>query len=204
MTDFSLNVEVREVHGRRPSRRLRREDRVPAVIYGGGEAAQSITLSQREISRLILDQSVFSHVISLAFPDATTQQVIIRDLQMHPFKLLVQHMDFQRAKAGQKVTVHVPLNYIGEEGCVGVKTQGGQLHHILVEVEVLAPSDRLPDHIDVDVSNLEKGESIHLSDLKLPEGVSILVLAHGDDKAVVQVLAPRGAATEESEAAGEA
>lgn len=201
MTDFSLMAEARDVHGRRPSRRLRREDRVPAVIYGGGEAAQSISLSQREISRLIQDQSVFSHVITLNITDRASQQVIIRDLQMHPYKALVQHVDFQRAKAGQKVTVHVPINYVGEAECIGARLQGGQLHHILVELEVQAPSDKLPDHIDIDVSGLEKGQSVHLSDIKLPEGVSIIALAHGDDKAVVQVLAPRGAAAEESEAA---
>lgn len=200
MTDFSLNAEARDTHGRRASRRMRRSERVPAVVYGGGEAAQSISLSHREIARLIQDGRAFSHIISLKL-DGASQNVVIRDLQMHPYKAAVLHVDFQRAKAGQQMHVHVPLRFIGDEECVGVKLGGGQLHHILVEVEVSAPADRLPESIEVDVSKLEKGQSLHLSDLKLPKDVSILALAHGDDKAVVNVSAPRGAEPEAEAAA---
>lgn len=198
MTDFTLNAETRDEHGRRNSRRMRRTGYIPAVVYGGGEAAQSISLEHREIARLIQDERAFSHIISLKMKDGKSQNVIIRDLQMHPFKLLIQHVDFQRAKAGQTMHVHVPLHYLGEEQCVGVKLGGGQLHHILVEIEVAAPADRLPEFIEVDVSQLDKGQTLHLSDLKLPEGISIPALLHGDDKAVVNVSAPRGADVDEA------
>ncbi|MEW5791535.1 MAG: 50S ribosomal protein L25/general stress protein Ctc [Pseudomonadota bacterium] len=195
MTEFFLTAQPREETGRRASRRMRRGERVPAVLYGGGEAAQSISLEHREIAKLIEDERAFSHIISLK-TDGAAQDVVIRDLQMHPYKPRILHVDLQRVKAGQQILVHVPLHFVGEAECVGVRLGGGQLHHILVEVEVSAPADRLPEFIEVDVAKLDKGQTLHLSDLRLPAGVTIPALAHGDDKAVVNVSAPRGAAEE--------
>lgn len=203
MTEFVLTAQPREETGRRASRRMRRGERVPAVLYGGGEAAQSISLEHREIAKLIEDERAFSHIISLK-TDGAAQDVVIRDLQMHPYKPRILHVDLQRVKAGQQILVHVPLHFVGEAECVGVRLGGGQLHHILVEVEVSAPADRLPEFIEVDVANLDKGQTLHLSDLRLPAGVTIPALAHGDDKAVVNVSAPRGAAEEASTEEGAA
>lgn len=195
MTEFALSAQLREESGRRASRRMRRGERLPAVVYGGGEPAQSISLEHREVAKLIEDERAFSHIISLK-TDGAAQDVVIRDLQMHPYKPRILHVDLQRVKAGQQILVHVPLHFVGEAECVGVRLGGGQLHHILVEVEVSAPADRLPEFIEVDVTKLDKGQTLHLSDLQLPAGVTIPALAHGDDKAVVNVSAPRGAAEE--------
>lgn len=196
MTDFTLSIESRADEGRRASRRIRRTGYFPAVVYGGKKPATSISLEHRTASRMLKDDAVFSHVIQLKAADGTAENVIIRGIQRHPYKDQILHMDFQRISAGQKVTVHVPIHFTGEAECVGVRMGGGQLHHVMVDIELSAPVDKLPEFIAVDVSGLDKGHSLHLSDIKLPADVSIPALAHGDNKTVVSVSAPRGAAEE--------
>lgn len=204
---FSIPAQERDGHGRRPSRRLRRDGQVPAVLYGDGKPASPLSLEARVLRKLLADERVFTNVVTLEFPDRK-ETALIRDLQMHPYKEEVLHVDFLRVHAGERVTLHVPIHLENEAACVGVKS-GGVLHRALVEVEVEAPVGRLPEAIVVDIAQLQVGESIHLSQIAVPAGVKLIPLGHDDDKEVVSVHSARTAAEadEESEesapAAGE-
>ncbi|WP_416886668.1 50S ribosomal protein L25/general stress protein Ctc [Marinospirillum sp.] len=205
MTQFKFEATARNDLGKGASRRLRRENKyIPAIVYGGEEAPQSIALEQREFYRVLaIEESVYSSVLLLNI-DGKEQQVVIKDMQRHPFKPTVMHMDFQRVDATHTVNILVPFHFINEETCVGVKQQGGMIQHLLNEVEVTALPQNLPASIDIDVAELKEGETIHLSDLKLPAGVSITALAHGGDTGVVSVHAKKGGAQEaEGEEAAE-
>ena len=202
MTDFALNARPREENGRRPSRRLRREGLVPAVVYGDGKPARGITLEARELRKLLPDDRAYTHIIALHLPDGT-ETALIRDIQMHPYKEEVVHMDFLRVHAGERVTLHVPVHLLGEAQCVGLKA-GGVLHRAVVELEVEAPVDRLPEAIEVDIRDLQIGESLHLSQIALPDGVQLLALKHEDDKEIVSVHNARIGGEEEGEEAAPA
>ncbi|WXL24785.1 50S ribosomal protein L25/general stress protein Ctc [Ectopseudomonas mendocina] len=191
MTDFALNAEVRSDLGKGASRRLRRNvAMVPAVIYGGDKAPQSISLLAKELAKLIENEAAFSHVLSLNV-GGTTENVVIKALQRHPSKGFVLHADFQRVVAGQKLTAHVPLHFINEATAVGVKQQGGEISHVIAEVEVSCLPKDLPEFIEVDMAAVEAGQIVHLSDLKLPKGVELVALAHGNDLAVANIHASR-------------
>lgn len=197
MVDFTLNAQARSDLGKGASRRLRRNaNLVPAVIYGGDKAPQSISVELREISKLLENEAAFSHTISLSV-DGQVESVLIKALQRHPSKNFVVHADFQRAIAGQKVTVLVPLHFVNEAASVGVKA-GGEVSHLSTEVEVSVQPQDLPEFIEVDLSALEVGQIIHLSDLKLPAGVELVALAHGNDAAVASIHAPRVDSSEEA------
>ncbi len=212
MTEFALNAEVRSDLGKGASRRLRRNaSLVPAVIYGGEKAPQSISLLAKDLAKLLENEAAFSHILSLNV-DGSNESVLIKALQRHPAKGFVLHADFQRVVAGQKLTAHVPLHFLNEATAVGVKKGGGEVSHTLVEVEVSCLPKDLPEFIEVDLAKLELGQSLHLSDLKLPKGVELVALAHGNDLAVANIHAARvsrdesagEAASEESEGEGEA
>lgn len=194
MTEFVLDAQTRGDHGRRASRRLRRDGRLPAVVYGDGRPAQGVSLEERQVRKLLEDERVYSHVIELKM-DGGGERVIIRDLQMHPYKASVLHMDFLRVHAGERITLHVPVHFINEDTCLGVRA-GGVLHHAVTELEVEAPVDRLPEAIEVDVGSLGVGEGLHLSHIPFPTGISSVALKHGDDKEVVSVHAARTAVEE--------
>ncbi|NQD92006.1 50S ribosomal protein L25/general stress protein Ctc [Pseudomonas sp. CrR25] len=198
MTDFALNAEVRSDLGKGASRRLRRNaSLVPAVIYGGEKAPQSISLLAKELAKLLENEAAFSHVLSLNVAGAT-ESVLIKALQRHPAKGFVLHADFQRVVAGQKLTAHVPLHFINEATAAGVKKGGGEISHTLVEVEVSCQPQDLPEFIEVDLAKVELGQIVHLSDLTLPKGVELVALAHGNDLAVANIHASR-VVKEESE-----
>ncbi|OEC38477.1 50S ribosomal protein L25/general stress protein Ctc [Pseudomonas sp. 1D4] len=191
MTEFALNASVRSDLGKGASRRLRRnEAQVPAVVYGGDKAPQSVSLLAKELAKLLENEAAFSHVIALNVAGAT-ETVLIKALQRHPSKGFVVHADFQRVVAGHKLTAHVPVRYLNEESCVGVKQGGGEVYRVTPELEVSCLPQDLPEHIDVDVANLEVGQNIHLSDLKLPKGIELVALAHGNDLVVANVKASR-------------
>jgi large subunit ribosomal protein L25 len=191
MTEFALNASVRSDLGKGASRRLRRnEAQVPAVVYGGDKAPQSIGLLAKELTKLLENEAAFSHVIALNVAGAT-ETVLIKALQRHPSKGFVVHADFQRVVAGQKLTAHVPLHFLNEATAVGVKTGGGEISHTISEVEVSCLPKDLPEFIEVDLAKVEVGQTVHLSDLKLPKGVELVALAHGNDLAVANIHASR-------------
>ena len=191
MTNFALNAEVRSDLGKGASRRLRRnESLVPAVIYGGEKPAQSISLLAKDLAKLLENEAAFSHVLSLDVA-GTKENVLIKALQRHPAKGFVLHADFQRVVAGQKLTAHVPLHFINEATAVGVKQQGGEISHTISEVEVSCLPKDLPEFIEVDMAAVEVGQTVHMSDLKLPKGVELVALAHGNDLAVSNIHASR-------------
>jgi large subunit ribosomal protein L25 len=198
MTEFALNASVRSDLGKGASRRLRRnEAQVPAVVYGGDKAPQSIGLLAKELTKLLENEAAFSHVIALNVAGAT-ETVLIKALQRHPSKGFVVHADFQRVVAGQKLTAHVPLHFLNEATAVGVKTGGGEISHTISEVEVSCLPKDLPEFIEVDLAKVEVGQTVHLSDLKLPKGVELVALAHGNDLAVANIHAARVAKEEGS------
>jgi large subunit ribosomal protein L25 len=191
MTDFTLNAEVRSDLGKGASRRLRRNaNLVPAVIYGGDKAPQSISLLTNQLAKLLENEAAFSHVLALNVA-GTTENVVIKALQRHPAKGFVLHADFQRVVAGQKLSAHVPLHFLNEATSVGVKQQGGEISHTISEVEVACQPQDLPEFIEVDLAAVEVGQTVHLSDLKLPKGVELVALAHGNDLAVANIHASR-------------
>jgi large subunit ribosomal protein L25 len=194
MNDFTLNAEVRSDLGKGASRRLRRlASLVPAVVYGGEKAPESISLLAKEIAKLLENEASYSHIIELTVA-GKKQNVIIKALQRHPAKGHVMHADFVRVIAGQKLTAIVPVHFIGEEAPI---KKGGEVSHVTSELEVTCLPKDLPEFIEVDVSALEIGAIVHLSDLKAPKGVEFVALAHGNDLAVANVHAPRVVPTED-------
>ncbi|MBB3102687.1 50S ribosomal protein L25/general stress protein Ctc [Azomonas macrocytogenes] len=199
MTDFTLNAEVRSDLGKGASRRLRRNaSMVPAVIYGGDKAPQSISLLSREVAKLLENEAAFSHVISLKIGSAS-ESVLIKALQRHPAKGFVLHVDFLRTVADHKLTAHIPLHFLNQETAIGVKQQGGEISHTVSEVEIACLPKDLPEFIEVDLASLELGQILHLSDLKLPAGVELVALAHGNDLAVANIHASRVEKTDGTE-----
>lgn len=177
---YVLQAQLRDLQGKGASRRLRKENLVPAVIYGGGQDAKSITLRHNEMIRNLQDEAFYSQIITVDFSDHQ-EQAILRDLQRHPSKPVVMHVDLQRISDDQEIRVHVSLHFLNEETSKGVKEQGGSVSHVISEVEVSCLPKHLPEYIEVDMQNVEKGQILHLSDLKLPEGVSLPALALGED-----------------------
>ena len=201
--EFALNAEVRSDLGKGASRRLRRNvSMVPAVIYGGDKAPQSISLLAKELAKLLENEAAYSHVLTLNVA-GSNESVLIKALQRHPAKGFVLHADFVRVIAGQKLTAHVPLHFLNQETSVGVKQQGGEVSHTLAEVEVSCLPKDLPEFIEVDMAKVELGQIVHLADLKLPKGVELVALAHGNDLAVANIHASRVAKDVEGEGAAE-
>jgi len=206
MSDFVLNAVVRSDKGKGASRRLRRlEGTTPAIVYGLGKEPVAITVEQRELFKKLDNEAFFTQILDLNIEGGENEQVILKDLQRHPFKEVILHADFLRVSEDCKVTVHVPVHFLNEADCKGVKTQGGVIQHQKAEVEVRALPSQLPAAINVDMAKVEKGQTVHLSDLKLPAGAEIVELTKGadHDAAVVTVAAPKGAAAEAEEAGEE-
>ena len=205
---IELTAELRTTVGKGASRRLRRlEDKVPAIIYGGEADAQMLTMSGNELSKAMQIEAFYSQVLSVSI-DGKAEQAVVRDVQRNPANERVQHIDFQRVSADREINVSVPLHFINEEACVGVKMQGGTLTRTLTEVEISCLPANLPEFIEVDMAEIESGSSVHLSDLIIGEGVSIVALALGGDRdiPVASVTAKRGggAGTDEEDAPAEA
>jgi len=199
--DFVLNAERRTDEGKGASRRLRRTGRVPGVVYGAGKDAVSISLNHKDLWKDLESEAFYSHILTVKL-DGGSEQVILKDLQRHPSKPVILHIDLQRVSANQAIRVHVPLHFEGEEVAPGVK-EGGVVSHSLTEVEVSCLPKDLPEFISVDLSKLDINEPVHLSDLKLPAGVDIVELAHEHDLPVVSIHMPRAAKEVEEEAPAE-
>ena len=205
--NFKLDASVRTDLGKGASRRLRREDKLPGIIYGGEEAPVSITLDHNKVNNSADFEAFYSHVLTLNL-DGKPVEVLVKDMQRHPFKPKITHIDFQRVIAGQDVHTNVPLHFVNEEKSAAVKAGGIAEHHV-TEIEVTCQPKDLPEFIEVDMAAVEMGQTVHLSDLTLPAGVSSVELAKNDeahDLAVVTVKpAPKAAETDEDgeEAASE-
>jgi len=197
---FELNAEVRTDMGKGASRRLRRTQAVPAIIYGGSSEPQSISLSQNELFRHLDNEAFYSHVLNMNL-GGKSEQVVLRDLQRHPYKAVILHADFMRVDNKSVLTMNVPLHFINEETSVGVKTEGGIVGRLASDVEVSCLAKDLPEYIEVDLLNLHLGESIHLSEIKVPEGVELVALSHGSehDHAIVSINKPRSGGETEDE-----
>ncbi|SEQ15982.1 large subunit ribosomal protein L25 [Solimonas aquatica] len=200
--NFVVNAEARADQGKGASRRLRREGKLPAVIYGGRDAPVSVSLSSNEFHKHLKIEAFYSHLLTLTL-DGASQQVVLKDLQRHPVSGYAIHADFQRVLADQLLRMHVPLHFKGAEIAPGVKTGGGIVEHQLNQVEVECLPKDLPEFIEVDLSGLNVNESVHLSQLPLGEGVSLVQLKHGNDQSVASVHLPRAAVEEETPAPAE-
>ncbi|HSH48290.1 MAG TPA: 50S ribosomal protein L25/general stress protein Ctc [Halomonas sp.] len=189
MSDFTLKASIRHDLGKGASRRLRRANQeVPAIVYGGEKAPQPITVEKTGFYKAIEDEVFFSSVIDLLV-EGKKYPVIVRDLQRHPFKPLVTHVDFMRIDASQEITMHVPLHVVNEDICKGIKDEDGELYLLANDVEISCLPKNLPDYLEVDVADLSVGDVLHLSDLKLPEGVTVLALAREEvhDNAILSI-----------------
>jgi large subunit ribosomal protein L25 len=198
-TSFELVAEFRETQGKGASRRLRHEGKVPAILYGGHSDARALTLSHQKLLIMLDNERFYSTILNLRVGDQT-QAAILKDVQRHPYKNAIVHVDFQRVEENQKIRMNIPLHFVGASVSPGVKTQGGMVSHMRNEVEVSCLPKDLPEFIEVDLSGLSINESIHLSQLKLADGVELLSLAK-EDAAVVAIHSPRA---EEPDAAATA
>jgi large subunit ribosomal protein L25 len=178
--DFNIIAESRSDEGKGASRRLRREDKVPGVIYGGGKDAVSISLDHNSMFHHLEHEAFYSHILSISV-DGKAEKVVLKDLQRHPYKPTIMHADFMRVNAKEKIRMSVPLHFTGEEVAPGVKIGGGMISHNMTEVEISCLPGALPEYLEVDLSMLELDHSLHLSDVKLPKGVEIVALTHGAD-----------------------
>ena len=199
---FELNASPRSEVGRSAVRRLRATGLVPAVVYGGGEPVH-LSMQSNELIHHLKNEAFYSHILNLKV-NGREERVILRDLQRHPSKMRILHLDLLRIREDQEIKVHVPLHFLGGEDCVGVKQESGVVNHLQTDVEVLCLPKNLPEFIEVDISQLKLGQSLHLTDIKVPASVTILALTHGDegDSAIVSVFRPR-VADEEEEIADE-
>ena len=198
-TEFVLNAEARADVGKGASRRLRRlKDLVPGIIYGGDKAPQSISMIHKDLAKSLEVEAFYSHLLTLNVSGAS-ETVILKDLQRHPSKPKILHADFLRVSKDKKITVHVPLHFINEEPCKGVKVQGGVISHLAIDLEITCLPDNLPEYITVDMLEVELNQIVHISDLKLPTGVDSVALLHGaeHDRAVVSVHAPKVSGADE-------
>lgn len=200
---FEFVAESRDLSGKTAARAERRKGNIPAVVYGSEAAPQSIVLEHIEVIKQLEHEAVYSHVLELKI-DGKTEKAVLKDIQRHPAKAQILHMDFMRIDAKHALKVNVPLHFINESICAGVK-MGGVVTHAMVDVEVSCLPGDLPEFIEVDLAGLELGDSVHLTDIILPEGVEIPVLAQGEDHdlMVAQAMKTRSPSEDEDDA-GEA
>ena len=185
MASATLSAELRSDTGKGVARKLRAAGQVPGVVYGHAREPQSLSLVARDLDKLLSTIAAGSTVVELTLGGATTK-TLIREIQRHPFKKQIMHVDFQELVAGEKVTVDIPLVYVGIPE--GVRLSGALLEQILHSIAILADPSSIPNHIDVDVSHLAMGHSLHVRDIKLPAGIVVL---SDEDATICAVIAPR-------------
>jgi large subunit ribosomal protein L25 len=180
---FELIATKREEIGTGASRRLRHAGKLPAVVYGGNKDAESVVLDHNPLFYALKNEAFHSDILNLVI-DGQTQPVMLRDFQMHPYKQQILHIDFQRVDLNEKIHVKVQLHFINADASAAVKDQGVKISHVLTEVDVRALPNALPKFVEVDLGKIEAGQSIHLSDLKLPAGVEFTALGRGENATV--------------------
>lgn len=195
---FEVSAEVRHDKGKGASRRLRRQEKVPGIVYGGGKEPVSLALVHKDLAKSLQSEAFYSSILTLK-AGKKKERVILKALQRHPYKPVIMHVDFQRVRMDEKIHMNVPLHFVGADVAPGVKEEGGVFSHSVSEVEVSCLPDALPEFIEVDVSAMKLNDIVHLSDLKLPEGVESVALTHEDDKSVASIHLPRVEAEPEPE-----
>ena len=181
--NFEVIAQARAEQGSGASRRLRNAGRVPAIVYGAGKDAQAVTLDHNSIYHALRVEAFHASVLSLNI-DGQVEKVLLRDVQHHPFRQLVLHVDFQRVDPNAKLHIKVPLHFVNADVAPGVKLGGGIISHVANEVDVSCLPADLPEFIEVDLANLGAGQSIHMADLTLPKGVELVALHRGDNQTV--------------------
>jgi large subunit ribosomal protein L25 len=194
---IEVNVTSRNLQGTGRSRRMRRQGKVPGIVYGGGVAPQNIELDHNVLAQHMKVSAFQSSILNMTL-DGEKIQVLLREVQMHPFRPMVLHVDFQRVAKDVKIHVEVPLKFINQEIAPGVKLGGGVVNHVLTVLDVSCLPADLPELIEVDLSHLELGDAVHVTDLKLPAGVEAVARARGEDPVVVTVQVPRVVVEEEA------
>lgn len=196
---FEFVAEKRDLSGTTVARAVRRAGKLPAIVYGGGSATQSIILNHNDVVKHLEHEAVYSQVLDLKI-DGKKQKAVLKGIQHHPAKPQILHMDFMRINAKQVLKTRVPLHFINESTCVGVK-MGGVVTHVMVDIGVSCLPAKLPEYIEVDLENLDLGDSIHLTDIVMPKGVDIVALAQegSHDYTVAQVMKVRGGQDDEEE-----
>ena len=197
---IEIKAEPRSLQGTGASRRLRRESKVPGILYGAGKDAQPIQLDHKELYFKLKLEAFHASVLDMEI-GADKAQVLLRDYQMHPFKQQILHADFQRVDANRKIHMRVPLHFVNADIAPGVKLAGGAVQHIVNDLDIACLPKDLPEFIEVDLANLQAGHSLHVSGLKLPAGVESTALSKGDDLTIATIVIPRQVTPEEELAA---
>src|ERR1700722_12904155 len=201
-TKFQVGADSRHDQGKGASRRLRRAGKVPAVLYGGRGEPMNVVLDHQQLLTLIDNEKFYCSIINLNL-DSQSQPAIVRDVQMHPARNAVVHVDLQRVIENEKLKIHLPIHFKGEASAPGVKVQGGIVSHLIQDIEVSCLPKDLPDFLELDLSSMNLNDTKHLSDIPLPDGVTIPALAH-QNPTVVSVHSPRVAEPEPEAAAAAA
>ncbi len=199
MADFDLNAEPRVDKGKGASRRLRRESGlVPGILYGAGKEPEPLSIAHKDLFKACENEAFFSHILDINL-GGNTQKAILKDLQRHPSKSLILHADFLRVQMDQAITVEVPLHFVNEENCIGVKQGGGNISRNMAVLEISCLPGDLPEFIEVDIGELDVGESIHMSELSLSDLLTVPALQQGSDydQVVVSVNVPKRVEEEE-------
>ena len=178
--EFDLIAELRDDMGKGASRRLRREGKVPAILYGGGRPPRNLAFDHNRVIQQLENESFYSSVLSVKVGDKE-QAVILKDLQRHPARRQILHMDLQRIREDEEIRMNVPIHFLNEDIAVGVKEGGGKVSHLMTDVEVVCLPKHLPEYLEVDVADVELNEMRYISDIPLPEGVTIPALAQGEE-----------------------
>ena len=200
MAKIEVNAMSRPLQGTGASRRLRRTGKVPGIVYGGEQAAQNIELDHNSLFHQLKQEAFHASILNMDL-DGKKDRVLLRDVQMHPWKQQVLHVDFQRVSANKKIHMKVPLHFINADIAPGVKTGGGIVSHVMNEIDITCLPDDLPEFVEVDLQHLELGHSVHLADVKLPKGLDSTQLVRGDNAVVATVQIPRALVEPEPEAA---
>lgn len=203
MKQFELTALKRDDVGKGASRRLRRAGLLPGIVYGAGGEAELVAFQSRELEHKLQNEAFYSHILTLRI-DGREEKVVLRDLQRHPVKSTVTHVDLQRIDETQELTMRVPIHFINEDKCRGVKQEGGVLTHIMTDLEISCLPRDLPGYIEIDVADLGLNQTLHLCDIKTPPGVSIYALEHGGDPSQPVVTVQKPKVIEEVEVAAEA
>ena len=195
---FDLVAEYREDKGKGASRRLRREGKVPAIIYGAGRPPRSLSFDHNKVLRQLENESFYSSVLNIKVGEKS-QAAIVKDIQRHPARPIIMHIDLQRIVEDEVIKMNVPIHFVGGDVAVGVKDGGGSVSHLRTDVEVVCLPKDLPEYFEVDISGLELDEMLHLSDITVPEGVEIpeLVLGPEHDHPIVSIHVIKVAVIEE-------
>jgi large subunit ribosomal protein L25 len=191
-----VKASARSVQGTGASRRLRRADKVPGIVYGGGQDATNIELDHNDLYHQIKKEAFHASILDMDI-DGKAQQVLLRNVQMHPFKANVLHVDFQRVAADRKMHMKVPLHFVNGDVAPGVKESGGIVSHILNELDIACLPKDLPEFIEVDLKDLSAGHSIHIADIKMPAGVESVALNRNENQSVATIIIPRAVVAEE-------